>query len=147
MASVVLGQGTPTRTLRATVAAVTLSRPLGLRLLLGALCFASGVAGLTYEVVWHRLLAVVLGNASFATAAVLAAVMGGMGLGALWVGRRADRVHPLRLYAFLELGLGVVALAVPSLSTAAADWTVPLLRLRPLAIWWFNRAVRSVTRP
>ncbi|MCB9594735.1 MAG: fused MFS/spermidine synthase [Sandaracinaceae bacterium] len=96
--------------------------------LLGALCFASGVAGLTYEVVWHRLLAVVLGNASFATAAVLAAVMGGMGAGALVIGRRADRGHPLRLYAALELGLGLAALAVPTLATLADDASLDLLR-------------------
>lgn len=100
-----------------------------LRAAVGGLCFASGLAGLTYEVVWHRLLAVVLGNASFATAAVLAAVMGGMGLGALWVGDRADRSHPLRLYAWLELALGAVALGVPLLATFADDAALPLLRL------------------
>ncbi|MCA9610459.1 MAG: fused MFS/spermidine synthase, partial [Myxococcales bacterium] len=99
-----------------------------LRVLLAALTFASGVAGLTYEVVWHRLLAVVLGNASFATAAVLAAVMGGMGAGALVVGKRADRMHPLRLYAWLELGLGLSALAVPTLATLADDASLDLLR-------------------
>jgi len=113
---------------------------LGLRLALGGLCFASGVAGLTYEVVWHRLLAVVLGNASFATAAVLAAVMGGMGAGALLVGRRADRVHPLRLYAGLELALGVTALAVPWLSTVASEAAVPLLRA--VGAGWASFAVR-----
>ncbi len=105
-----------------------MSRRVPLAGLLAALCFASGVAGLTYEVVWHRLLAVVLGNASFATAAVLAAVMGGMGAGALVVGRRADRVHPLRLYALLELGLGATALAVPALATIADDASIGLLR-------------------
>ncbi len=109
-----------------TSAPAPLHRPL--RVLLAALCFASGVAGLTYEVVWHRLLAVVLGNASFATAAVLAAVMGGMGAGALVLGRRADRVHPLRLYAGLELGLGLSALAVPTLATLADDASLDLLR-------------------
>jgi len=92
------------------------------------LCFASGLAGLTYEVVWHRLLAVVLGNASFATAAVLAAVMGGMGVGALIAGRYADRVDPLRLYALLEIGLGAIALSVPWLATSAQGWSLPLLR-------------------
>ncbi len=113
---------------------------LALRLMIGALCFLSGVAGLTYEVVWHRLLAVVLGNASFATAAVLAAVMGGMGLGAAWVGRRADRTHPLRLYGALEVGLGAFALAVPTLSTWADRSSVELL------LWvgpgWTSFAVR-----
>ena len=91
------------------------------------LCFASGVAGLSYELVWHRLLAVVLGNASFATAAVLAAVMGGMGAGALVVGRYADRTDALRLYGVLELALGCTALAVPALATFADSWSLPLL--------------------
>lgn len=91
------------------------------------LCFASGVAGLSYELVWHRLLAVVLGNASFATAAVLAAVMGGMGVGALVVGRYTDRTDPLRLYGGLEVALGLAALAVPTLATFADTWSQPLL--------------------
>ncbi|MBX3269280.1 MAG: fused MFS/spermidine synthase [Sandaracinaceae bacterium] len=99
-----------------------------LRTLLAAACFASGVAGLAYEVVWQRLLAVVLGNASFATAAVLAAVMGGMGAGAWLAGRVADRVRPLALYGALELGLGASALAVPALAAFAADASVEVLR-------------------
>jgi len=113
---------------------------LTLRLSIGALCFVSGIAGLTYEVVWHRLLAVVLGNASFATAAVLAAVMGGMGLGAFWIGRRADQGHPLRLYAGLELALGAFALAVPTLSTFADGASVELLRW--VGPGWISFAVR-----
>ncbi|MBW2460253.1 MAG: fused MFS/spermidine synthase [Deltaproteobacteria bacterium] len=106
------------------------------------LCFASGVAGLSYELVWHRLLAVVLGNASFATAAVLAAVMGGMGAGALVVGRYADRTDALRLYGALELALGVTALAVPSLATFADAWSLPVLSA--IGPGWGSFAVRFV---
>jgi spermidine synthase len=105
----------------------TTRRERATRALLLPLCFASGLAGLTYEVVWHRLLAVVLGNASFATAAVLAAVMGGMGAGALLIGRLADRIDPLRAYALLEILLGATAFAVPGFAQRAEVWSLPIL--------------------
>ena len=74
----------------------------------------SGACGLVYEVVWMRRLALVFGVSVFATSAVLAVFMAGLGLGSWLVGRRIDRGEtPLRIYALLELGIGVYALAVP----------------------------------
>ncbi|MFW5921347.1 MAG: fused MFS/spermidine synthase, partial [Polyangiales bacterium] len=86
------------------------------------------MAGLAYEVVWARSLAIVVGNATYSTTAVLAAVMGGMGLGAWLGGRRADRGKPLQLYGWLEIGLGACALAVPFLAQGAESLSSPLLR-------------------
>ena len=92
------------------------------------LCFASGLAGLTYEVIWLRLLAAALGNAAMATTAVLAAVMAGFGVGGLIAGRRADRTDPLRLYGALEIALGAFALAVPALAGGAGELAPVLFR-------------------
>lgn len=76
--------------------------------------FLSGAAGLAYEISWSRLLVPVLGNSADATALILAAFMVGMALGARLFGGFADRVHsPLRLYAKVEIGLGIVAFAIP----------------------------------
>ena len=98
------------------------------RTIVYALCFCSGLAGLTYEVVWLRVLAVVVGNSAWATGAVLAATMCGLGVGARLVGSWADQRDPLRLYAHVEIGLGVTAGAVPFLAEASGAWVEPVLR-------------------
>jgi spermidine synthase len=74
----------------------------------------SGAAGLVYEIVWARYLALFLGHTSYAVVAVLVAFMGGLALGNIWFGTRADRTpRPLALYAWLEIGIGIYALAFP----------------------------------
>jgi len=79
-----------------------------------ACLFASGLAGLVYEIVWVRYLALFLGHTSYAVVAVLVAFMGGLALGNAWLGRLADRVRkPLALYAWLEIGIAVYALIFP----------------------------------
>src|SRR5262249_55831030 len=51
---------------------------------------------------------------SFAISTVLAAYMGGLALGSWWIGSRIPRpTDTRRIYAWLELGLGLFALAVP----------------------------------
>jgi spermidine synthase len=79
------------------------------------LCFfLSGASGLIYQVVWVRELVLVFGATTFAVSTVLTAFMGGLALGSFWCGRRAERlIRPLRLYGFLEIGIGLYGLAVP----------------------------------
>jgi predicted membrane-bound spermidine synthase len=75
----------------------------------------SGATALAYEVVWARQLALVLGSATGAVAAVLSAFMFGLAVGAIAVGWRADDSRrPLRWYGLLELGIGLYALAFDS---------------------------------
>ncbi len=82
--------------------------------------FLSGVAGLLYEVVWTRLLGLVFGHTVHAITTVLAAYMGGLALGSVLIGRRADRLaRPLRLYGILEAAIGLYCLATPLLFHAA----------------------------
>src|SRR5512138_1017583 len=74
------------------------------------LFFISGACGLVYEVVWMRLLTLVFGATTFATSTVLASFFAGLALGSFLFGRLIDRGHqPLRVYAFLEAGVGVFA--------------------------------------
>ncbi len=81
-----------------------------------SLLFVSGAAALVYQLTWLRLLRLVFGHSTAATAAVLAIFMGGLGLGALLLGRRADKhPNPLRFYAALEAGLALSAAASPFL--------------------------------
>src|ERR1041384_815454 len=79
------------------------------------LCFfVSGTASLVYEIVWARYLALFLGHTSYAVVAVLVAFMGGLALGNVWLGTRADRSpRPLAFYGWLEIGIGVYALIFP----------------------------------
>jgi len=79
------------------------------------LCFfASGAAGLTLEIVWSKYLSYLLGNSIYGVATVVAAFLGGLGLGAFVGGRLATRTRePLLLYARLELLVAVMGLLSP----------------------------------
>ncbi|HQQ79416.1 MAG TPA: hypothetical protein PLB01_18860, partial [Thermoanaerobaculia bacterium] len=71
--------------------------------LLAACFFVSGAAGLAYEVLWSRHLALLFGANAEAVGLVLAVFMSGLGLGSRAFGALADRARaPLRLYAALE---------------------------------------------
>jgi predicted membrane-bound spermidine synthase len=74
----------------------------------------SGFAGLVYQVLFSKALALTFGSTSTATYTVLATYMGGMALGA-WLGGAiaARRTNPLVLYALCELGIGLYCLATP----------------------------------
>lgn len=76
--------------------------------------FCSGLCSLIDEVVWVRLIKLTLGNTVYASSIVVSVFMGGLALGALIMGRYADRVKkPLKLYAILELCATLSALALP----------------------------------
>jgi len=78
----------------------------------------SGCAALIYEVVWLQLLQLSVGSSAVSLGILLGTFMGGMCLGSLLLPRYISaRHHPLRVYASLELGIGlcgvVVLFAVP----------------------------------
>ena len=76
--------------------------------------FVSGLAGLLYQVVWTRYLALFLGSTSYAVVAVLVAFMGGLAAGNALLGTRADSLRrPLFFYACLEAGIGLFAVVFP----------------------------------
>jgi spermidine synthase len=80
----------------------------------------SGACALTYQVVWSRFLAEIFGVTAFAVSTVLVSFMGGMALGAYWLGTRVDRAaRPLRIFAALEAGIGAYALVLPLLLAGA----------------------------
>jgi spermidine synthase len=76
-------------------------------------CFVlSGSAALIYEVVWTKQLAYLLGNSLHATATVVAAFLGGLALGARFLGTPlARRGRGPRVYAVLELVVAGFGLA------------------------------------
>ncbi|PYS52812.1 MAG: SAM-dependent methyltransferase [Acidobacteria bacterium] len=75
--------------------------------LLLLLLAGSGCAALIYEIVWLQLLQLVIGSSAVSLGLLLAAYMGGLCLGSAALPRLVSpRRHPLRVYAFLELGIG-----------------------------------------
>jgi len=75
------------------------------------LFIGSGCAALIYEVVWFQLLELVIGSSAVSMAVLLGTFMGGMCLGSLVLPRyMPPAVHPLRMYAWLELGIGAMGL-------------------------------------
>src|ERR1700760_3107092 len=73
----------------------------------------SGCAALIYEVVWFQLLQLVIGSSAVSLGVLLATYMGGMCIGSLALPRLvSSRRHALRVYALLELGIGIFGIAV-----------------------------------
>jgi len=78
------------------------------------LFFLSGATGLVYELLWVRLLYQAFGSTIQSVTTVVAAYMGGLGLGAWLLGRRADRhPRPAALYGKLELAIGAFGIVSP----------------------------------
>ena len=76
----------------------------------------SGSCGLVYEILWMKMLTLVIGNTVFSITTVLTAFMGGLALGSFVAGRHIDKIkNPLRVYGLLEGGIGLYALILPFL--------------------------------
>jgi spermidine synthase len=102
-----------------------------------SLFFLSGFTGLSYEVIWFKRFSYVWGNSSLAMAAVVASFLFGLGLGAHWWGRFADRTaFPLGWYGVCEAAIGLLALLVPwgtAWLAGPSAMLYPLLHEHPVA--------------
>ena len=82
--------------------------------LLVLLFIGSGCAALIYEVVWMQLLSLIVGSSAISMGVILGTFMGGMCLGSLFLSKYVGRAHnPLRVYAFLELGIAAFGVLIP----------------------------------
>jgi len=94
--------------------------------------FLSGSAALIYEIVWSRYLSLVFGGSHLAVTTVLAIFMSGLALGGYCIGRTIDRrKRLLRLFGFLELGIGASALLFAGLMQIYQPVYVMLARVAP----------------
>jgi spermidine synthase len=90
--------------------------------LLLTLFTVSGGSALVYEIVWFQLLQLVLGSSAVSMGVLLGTFMGGMCFGSLLVARYVPRsLHPVRVYAGLELAIGVCGILMVG--------TLPLVQL------------------
>jgi spermidine synthase len=86
-------------------------RPLLPFLLL--LFFGSGCAALIYEIVWFQMLQLFIGSSAVSLGVLVATYMGGMCLGSVVLPRIIPATrHPLRVYALLESGIGILGILI-----------------------------------
>jgi len=110
--------------------------------ILCAVAALSGCAALVFETLWFRVAGLVFGNGLWASSIVLASFMAGLAIGNAFAGVLGWRIaRPLRVYAALELGIGLVGAVLvwvlPLLTEVLAD-VFGTLRERP----WLLNAVR-----
>src|SRR5690349_11900913 len=109
-----------------TLDATATSAPRAQAWRVAALLFGSGFCALIYQTAWLREFRLIFGASTAASAAVLAIFIGGLGVGGLLLGGRADRhPRPLLFYSTLE---GIVAV-----SAAASPFVIALARSLYLA--------------
>ena len=83
----------------------------------------SGAASFVYEIVWVRMLSMAVGSTIHSFELMLTAFILGIALGGLWVRKHADTTDsPLRLAGWMQLGMGVAALASLAVYANAFGW-------------------------
>ena len=99
-----------------------------MRALLALIFLLSGVSALIFESLWFRLAGLTLGNSVWSASLVLAAFMGGLALGNALVARMHARIsRPVRVYAALELAIGIGGMTVVLLLPQFANVLGPAL--------------------
>ncbi|MBN2123434.1 MAG: fused MFS/spermidine synthase [Deltaproteobacteria bacterium] len=87
--------------------------PFAAGLVLGGIGI-SGFCALAYEVLWTRLLTLMVDNSVYSFTIILMAFLSGIALGSLALAAGLRRVkNPLVLFALLEMGIGILALFFP----------------------------------
>ena len=101
--------------------------------------FLSGVAAVAFETLWFYQAGLGLGNSIWASSIVLAAFMGGLGIGNGWVGHYGDRLRdPLRIYAALEGAIAISGFALVLLLPEVTPALAPVFRPFLDAAWGLN---------
>ena len=82
--------------------------------IISILFYFSGIAALTYEVLWTRHLGLIFGNTVYAAATVMMTYMFGIALGSHLAGKWEIKINrPVRMFGLLEIATAFYALCVP----------------------------------
>ena len=98
------------------------------RLILWA-SFLTGTASFIYELVWVRMLSMVLGSSTHAFELMLSAFITGLAFGGLWVRNRIDRLgNLLHFAALVQIFMGLIAVSTLILYGSTFDIMAMMLR-------------------
>lgn len=115
-------------------ATATVSGNAGVARLLLVAAFITGATSFVYEIGWVRMLALVFGSTVHAFELMLAAFIGGLAFGGLWIRRRIDGYTlPLRVGGWVQIFMGLAAVASLLMYDRAFDW----------AAWFINALSRT----
>lgn len=104
----------------------------GSRLVLMVLLVAAltGASSFVYEITWVRMLSLALGTTLHSFELMLAAFIAGIAFGGFWLRHRADRmVSPLRFAGWVQIWMGLAALASMFVYAQAFEWVGWLMRV------------------
>jgi len=98
------------------------------RHVLAFLAFCSGAGALVYEIAWFQMLELVIGSSAVSVGLLLAVFMGGACLGSMIFPHAVSaRRHPLKTYASIEFGIGVLGvltlLLMPIIGSVYTAWS------------------------
>jgi len=115
-------RGEPAAVAAAPTGPAALSGKYIVRLFLAG-AFVTGLASFVYEIVWIRMLSLVLGSSFHAFELMLSAFITGLALGGLWIRRRIDHIaDPVRYAGLVQVLMGVAALATVFVYHWTFDW-------------------------
>jgi len=96
--------------------------------LLLATALLTGLSSFIYEIVWIRMLSLVLGASTYSFELMLASFIFGLALGGLWIRRRVDAIDdPVRFLGVVQVVMGVTAAATLPLYNGSFDFMAWLL--------------------
>jgi predicted membrane-bound spermidine synthase len=92
--------------------------------------FVTGIASFIYEIAWIRMLSLVMGSSFHAFELMLSAFITGLALGGWWIRRRIDEIaDPVRFSGFVQVFMGLAALATVIVYHHTFDWMAAALRV------------------
>lgn len=93
--------------------------------------FLTGASSFVYEVGWIRMLSLVLGSATHSFELMLSCMILGLALGGLWVRRHADRAAPGILLGYIQIAMGLAAVATIPLHNLSFDLIARAMQALP----------------